>query len=887
MDRKADTPKPATVYLKDYQPPAWRIDTVELEFDLDPEATRVHSRLHFRRSPDAAAEAPLHLDGEDLELLGIALDGEPLAVERYRLSEAGLELDGLPETGVLELQTRIHPAANTELSGLYTSSGNFCTQCEAEGFRRITFYPDRPDVMARFTTTLRADKAATPVLLSNGNPVASGDLEDGRHFVTWEDPFPKPCYLFALVAGDLGWIRDRFKTRSGREVDLYIYVQKHNLDKCDHAMASLKHAMRWDEEVYGREYDLDRYMIVAVDDFNMGAMENKGLNIFNSRYVLARPDTATDADYQNIESVIGHEYFHNWSGNRVTCRDWFQLSLKEGFTVFRDQEFSSDMNSRGVQRIGDVNILRTHQFREDAGPMAHPVKPDHYVAIDNFYTVTVYNKGAEVVRMLHTLLGPAGFRRGCDLYFERHDGQAVTTDDFVNAMEAATGVSLQQFRRWYDQAGTPELEVERRYDPQARTYALTLRQHCPPTPGQPLKHPFHIPVAMGLLDGEGRALPLRLYGEGAAVGETRVLELCREEETFVFQDIPAEPVPVLLRGFSAPVKLALDYTDAELALLSAHERDPFCRWEAGQTLARRLLLTHPPQALDADTARPLIETARRTLADTALDPALRALALTLPAEGYLAEFVDPIEPEQLHAARQALRLTLSRALRPELEACYAQLTETGAYSPDAASAGRRRLRNLCLSYLIACEDQPAYQLALRQYEQAGNMTDSLAALQALVNSDCPQREAVLEDFYSRWQHDTLVVDKWLSLQATAARADTLERVQALTGHPAFSLSNPNKVYALLRAFAQGNPVGFHQASGAGYRFIGEQIRTLDGRNPQVASRLAAAFTDWRRYNPTRQAGMRTELEKMRDAAGVSRDLYEIAARSLGDDTGAD
>ena len=880
MDRKADTPKPATVHLKDYRPPAWQIETVELDFELDPEATRVQSRLQFRRAPEAAPDTPLHLDGEALELISIALDGVPLAQAHYRLSETGLDISDLPETGTLEIETRINPAANTELSGLYTSSGNFCTQCEAEGFRRITFYPDRPDVMARFTTRIIADRAALPVLLSNGNPVAAGELDDGRHYVTWQDPFPKPCYLFALVAGELGWIEDRFTTRSGREVELYIYVQKHNLDKCDHAMASLKQAMRWDEAVYGREYDLDRYMIVAVDDFNMGAMENKGLNIFNSRFVLARPDTATDSDYQNIEGVIGHEYFHNWSGNRVTCRDWFQLSLKEGFTVFRDQEFSSDMNSRGVQRIGDVNILRTHQFREDAGPMAHPVKPDHYVAVDNFYTVTVYNNGAEVVRMLHTLLGGEAFRRGCDLYFERHDGQAVTTDDFVNAMEAANDISLQQFRRWYEQAGTPELEVERDYDPQAQTCALTLRQQCPPTPGQPDKEPFHIPVAMGLRDGEGRALPLRLYGEAQAAGESRVLELCQAEETFVFQDIPVEPVPVLLHGFSAPVKLALEYTDGELALLSAHEDDAFCRWEAGQILARRILLGHLPEAISGDSAAPLIQAARHTLNATDLDPALRAQALTLPAEGYLAEFTDPIDPQRLHAAREALRRSLATALQADWEAWYGRLAETGAYTPDAASAGRRRLRNLCLNYLIAREDETGYRLALQQYETAGNMTDSLAALQALVNSDCPQREAALEDFYRRWQQDTLVVDKWLSLQATAARADTLERVQALTGHPAYNASNPNKIYALLRAFAQGNPVAFHAESGAGYRFIGEQVRALDARNPQVASRLASAFTDWRRYNAARQAGMRAELEAMRDTAGVSRDLYEIATRSL-------
>ncbi len=650
---------PQTIRLADYRPPAYAIDHVDLHFALDPETTRVTSRLKIRRLREGE---PLRLDGHYLELISVAVDGRPLETGEYQRDNHSLTLADLPDACELEIITDIHPAANTSLGGLYTSGGNFCTQCEAEEFRKITHYLDRPDVMARFTTTLVADKAGYPVLLSNGNLIASGELDDGRHWAKWEDPFPKPSYLFALVAGDLARIEDTFTTMSGRRVDLHIYVQHHNIDKCEHAMRSLQKAMRWDEETYGREYDLDLYMIVAVDDFNMGAMENKGLNVFNSRYVLARPDTATDADYLGIESVIAHEYFHNWSGNRVTCRDWFQLSLKEGFTVFRDQEFSADMNSRGVQRIQDVNVLRTHQFREDAGPMAHPVRPDSYVEINNFYTVTVYNKGAEVVRMLAHLVGSEGFRKGTDLYFERHDGQAVTTDDFVRAIEDANNADFSQFRLWYSQAGTPQLKVSHRHDTGQQTLTLNITQTCAPTPGQSKKQPFHIPLTVGLLNAESNDLPLCLEGEGVPGTTTRVLHLREATQSFTFTDVPAGTVPSLLRGFSAPVKLEDDLGDEQRYFLMAHDSDPFSRWEAGQKMAVKTLMglvddIHAGRPLQLDEA--FSDAFARTLADDRLDPAFAALALGLPTENYLAEFIQPIGPQAIHEARDFLRRALA------------------------------------------------------------------------------------------------------------------------------------------------------------------------------------------------------------------------------------
>ena len=884
MDPTPDSRTPNAVHLSDYRPPAFLIERVDLHFDLGEEETRVDARLSFVRAAGTAADAPLVLQGEQVQLESLLLDGQSLPEGGYRLTAESLTIAQVPDRFELAIRTRLRPQDNTELSGLYKSSGNFCTQCEAQGFRRITYFPDRPDVMARYTTTLSADREAYPVLLSNGNLVAEGETPEGRHWARWEDPFPKPSYLFALVAGKLAWIEDEYVTASGRGVRLFLYVQAHNLDKCAHAMHSLKKAMHWDEEVYGREYDLERYMIVAVDDFNMGAMENKGLNIFNSKFVLARPDAATDGDYQNIEGVIGHEYFHNWSGNRVTCRDWFQLSLKEGFTVFRDQEFSADMTSRAVKRIQDVNLLRTHQFREDAGPMAHPVRPDSYVEINNFYTATVYNKGAEVVRMLRTLVGTDGFRRGTDLYFQRHDGQAVTTEDFVRAIEDANELRLQQFRHWYSQAGTPRVRVERRYDPVARTYALMLEQDCPATPGQPDKLPFHIPVAMALLDAAGKALPLRLYGEPDGASTERVLQLCETQDSFIFQDIAAEPVPSLLRGFSAPVRLEVDYSDAELAFLLANDDDPFSRWEAGQQLAVRLILElaaawqtrKEMQVPDA-----FVEAAAAVLNAQTLDPAFRALALSLPNETYLAEFMQIIDPDALHAARQFLRRYLAEALRPAWIGQYQGLRQSGEYRIDADSVGRRSLRNVCLGYLMESEDDgEALELCLAQFRNGDNMTDVLAAVTALAQRRDAVADRTLDEFYERWQADPLVVDKWLTVQATSRRPDTLERVRGLTLHSAFKYTNPNKVYALLRGFGQANPLRFHAPDGAGYRFFGEQIARVDALNPQVAARLVGALNDWRRYDEGRKLQMRQTLETLLDSTHISRDVREIACKAL-------
>ncbi len=884
MDLTSDSTRPSAIYLHDYQPPAFLIEKVDLSFDLGEEDTLVQSRLSVVRAAGTTADMPLVLQGEQLALEYITLDGLLLSAADYQVETDSLSINIVPERFELVIATRIRPQDNTELSGLYKSSGNFCTQCEAEGFRRITYFLDRPDVMARYTTTLSADRQRYPVLLSNGNLVESGETEDGRHWARWEDPFPKPSYLFALVAGTLAWIEDEFVTASGRKVQLFVYVQPHNLDMCDHAIQSLKKAMRWDEEVYCREYDLDCYMIVAVDDFNMGAMENKGLNVFNSKYVLARPDTATDMDYQNIEGVIGHEYFHNWSGNRVTCRDWFQLSLKEGFTVFRDQEFSADMTSRGVKRIQDVNLLRTHQFREDAGPMAHPIRPDSYVEINNFYTSTVYNKGAEVVRMLHTLLGVEGFRHGTDLYFQRHDGQAVTTEDFMCALEDANGVQLQQFRYWYSQAGTPVVRVDRHYNPVARTYAMTLQQACPATPGQQAKQPFHIHIAVALFDAQGQALPLLLFGESQPQGTERVLQLCQEQDSFVFQEIDAEPVPSLLRGFSAPVRLEMEYTDAELSLLLAHDTDPYSRWEAGQRLAVRLILNLADawsSKLEMQVPAFFVDAFAAVLNARDADPAFNALALTLPSETYLAEFMPVIDPQALHEARQYLRGHLAGQLKSVLLQTYHMQASTGPYQIDAESVGKRSLRNLCLAYLMELENDAAVMtLCQEQFRSGQNMTDVMAALTSLAQRNDPIADQCLAEFYDHWQQEPLVVDKWLSVQALSRRSDTLERVRALTGHPAFSLKNPNKVYALLRGFSQGNPARFHASDGAGYVFMGEKIAELDQINPQVAARLVGVFNDWRRYNDIRQAAQKNTLTKLRDNAKISKDVYEIVSKAL-------
>ncbi|QXE89752.1 aminopeptidase N [Geomonas subterranea] len=872
-----------TIHQKDYKVPDYLIDTVELAFDLDPEDTRVVSRLAVRSNHDRGEGVrPLVLDGEELTLLSLKLDGAELEEGAYRVDENSLVLAAPPGEFLLEIETRVHPKKNSALSGLYASGPMLCTQCEAEGFRRITYFTDRPDVMAVYTVTLRGDKAACPVLLANGNLVEKGDLPDGRHFAVWHDPFKKPSYLFAVVAGDLVHIADRFTTMSGREVRLEIYVEERNRDKCEHALRSLMSAMRWDEEQFGREYDLDTYMVVAVDDFNMGAMENKGLNVFNSRYVLASPESATDDDYQAIEEVIGHEYFHNWTGNRITCRDWFQLSLKEGLTIFRDQEFSADMQSRPVKRIADVRSLRSAQFSEDAGPLAHPVRPESYVEINNFYSMTVYHKGGEVIRMLQTLLGREAFRAGMDLYFERHDGQAVRVDEFVQAMADAGKRDLSQFMLWYDQAGTPVLTVSDDYRPDG-SYTLTVTQSCPPTPGQPEKKPFHIPLAMGLLDREGNELPLKLSWESEPAGKTRVLELRRETETFTFVGLKDRPVPSLLRNFSAPVKLVCPYSDDDLTLLMTNDSDPFVRWEAGQIQAVKLimeLIADIRGGREAQVPERFIESFRRLLSDDRQDRAFLAETLALPTESYLAEQMAVIDPDAIHQARELVRAAVGQRLGAELAAVRKACAPKAPYRPDDGLAGCRRLKNLSLSYLMAAGGQEAIDACIAQFKSADNMTDSLGALSPLANCACPEREEAFASFYQCWRGDRGVIDKWFSLQASSRLPDTMDRVLALLEHPDFDVRNPNRVRSLVGAFSQGNQVRFHDVSGRGYRFLGDQILRLNGINPQIAARMLTPFSRWRRFDPARQQLMKKELERILAEPGLARDVYELAAKSL-------
>jgi aminopeptidase N len=876
---------PKAIRREDYRVPNFLVESVDLVFDLGEERTTVRSRLAVRRNPDTAEpSAPLVLDGEELTLKELRLDGEPLGDNRYRLEPERLAIPDVPDRFELEVTTEIDPKANTKLSGLYISGGNFCTQCEAEGFRRITYFPDRPDVMARYTTTITADKARYPVLLSNGNPVGSGDAEGGRHWARWEDPFPKPSYLFALVAGDLAALEDSFTTRSGRTVALKIYVRAEDLDKCGHAMASLKKAMAWDEKVFGREYDLDLFMIVAVSDFNFGAMENKGLNIFNTKYILAKPQTATDADYLGIEGVVAHEYFHNWTGNRITCRDWFQLSLKEGLTVFRDQEFSADMNSRAVKRIADVRRLRAAQFPEDAGPTAHPVRPDSYIAIDNFYTPTVYEKGAEVIRMIHTLLGPRKFRAGMDLYFERHDGQAVTCEDFVKAMEDASGADLNRFRLWYAQAGTPELAVEERWDPASGALDLAVRQTVPPTPGQPQKRPMPVPLAVGLLGTGGRDLPVRLEGEAAAEPGTRVLTLSEAEERFRFIGLAERPALSLLRGFSAPARLKPQPRERLLRLF-AEDTDPFARWEAGQQLATSHLLQMTAAwraGGAAELDRDFISACGRILCDSRLDAAFRAEAVALPGEAYLLDQMQPADPEAVFAAREAARRAIAAALGDRLVELYEAHRERGPYRTDPDAMGRRALKNAALAYLAAPGGDPrGLDMTLAQFRSAGNMTDALAALSLLADRAEPAREAAFSEFYERWRDEPLVIDKWFALQAASRLPDTLQRVQRLLDHPAFTYATPNRVYALIANFGMGNPVRFHAPDGSGYRFIADQVLVLDPRNPQVASRLLTPLGRWRRQSQERQELMRRELQRILAEPNLSKHSFEIASKGLG------
>lgn len=878
---KTETPKP--IYLKDYCTPAYLVDNIDLEFDLDGEKNRVCSSQKIRLNPDRQGEEePFILFGRELELEKLVLDGRILSADEYSVDDEQLCIESVPREFTLEVVTIIAPVNNTSLEGLYLSSGNFCTQCEAQGFRKITYYPDRPDVMAKFTTRIVADKAAYPVLLSNGNLLEEGELDGGRHYALWEDPFPKPSYLFALVAGDLVCIEDNYKTMSGREVLLQIFVEARNQEYCAHAMQSLKKSMAWDEEVFGLEYDLDRYMIVAVDDFNMGAMENKGLNVFNSKYVLAHPDTATDADFLGVEEVIGHEYFHNWTGNRVTCRDWFQLSLKEGLTVFRDQEFSADMNSAAVKRIDDVRVLRQSQFPEDAGPMAHPIRPASYVEINNFYTVTVYNKGGEVIRMLQTLLGKEKFVEGVQLYLQRHDGQAVTTDDFVAAMEDAAGIDLQQFRRWYGQAGTPKVTIEQEYDSDQKVLSLRLSQECPPTPEQSAKKPFHIPVAVGLLDQFGHDIPIRLEGEVSAGETTRVLELTQAEQTFRLIDVQTKPVLSALRNFSAPVRLESESIPADLAFRLAHDSDPFNRWEAGQLLAQKELLRllsdwHNGQI--SALSPQFVAAWCKALADRHADMSLLSQLLSLPGEQYLAEQMDEIDPEAIRQVRNRARRQLALESRNLLLERYHECSSDGAYSLQPEAIGRRSLRSFCLNSLMLLEDADVSQLCLDQYRQADNMTDRLSAFAALSDSQLDERQSILDDFFTRWEAHPLVIDKWFMLQALSHRETVFEEVEALLQHPAFTLQNPNRIRSLLGSFAGGNLAGFNRADGAGYRLLIDQILTLDAMNPQVAARLAGPFSRWKRLEPKRRELMKQQLERLQGEK-LSRDLYEIVSKSL-------
>jgi aminopeptidase N len=870
--------KAATIYRNSYTMFDYIVEQVDLEFQLFDERTVVLAKGRYLRNPESDTKNPsLLLFGEKLELLSVKINDIKLKEEEYQLDDKTLQLDQLPEKFSLEITTVIYPAQNTSLEGLYRSSGNYCTQCEAEGFRKITYYPDRPDVLSRFTTRIEADRAACPVMLSNGNLIEKGDLAENRHFAVWEDPFPKPSYLFALVAGKLVSIDDEFVTQGGRIIELKIFVEERNKDKCDHAMLSLKKSMRWDEEIFGLEYDLDTFMIVAVDDFNMGAMENKGLNIFNSKYVLSTPETATDQDYLGIEGVIAHEYFHNWTGNRVTCRDWFQLSLKEGLTVFRDQEFSSDMNSRSVQRIDDVRILKNFQFKEDGGPMAHPVRPDSYQEINNFYTATVYNKGAEVIRMMHTLLGPELFRQGIDLYFERHDGQAVTCDDFAAAMSDASGIDLEQFKNWYSQAGTPVLRVKGEWDKATEEYKLLVRQNCPDTPGQVAKKPFHMPIIVGLMGADGSDLLDKHQGSD-------ILQLREQEQLFTFLNIKEQPVVSFLRDFSAPVRVESFHTREELSLLSRTDSNLFNRWDSATRLAGEVIL-EIAEKLKKNQAPSIeelyLDAVSGSLKGRIEDPALLALSLQLPSETTLAQEMDIVDPDALYDARRLVKSELASRNKEQFIAIFHGNKESGTYDITPEAIGRRSLKNVSLSYLMALKPltEEIQNLCYVQYKQATNMTDAIAALSNLVNVDSEIRKDALEDFYKKWVNDPLVLDKWFILQAMSTLEGTLGKVEQLLNNPSFSIENPNKVRSLIGVFCSGNHVRFHEKSGAGYRFLGDRIEELNSINPQIAARLVSPLINWRRYDTERQRLMQQELDRILAIKDLSSDVYEIASKS--------
>ena len=897
------------IHRLDYAPPAYWIDTVDLAFDLDPVKTRVLNKMRLRRNP-AVAPQPLRLDGEELNLARVLVNG---AGTSFKMEGGQLVLENLPEGDApfeLEIFTTCAPAKNTQLSGLYVSGDTFFTQCEAEGFRRITYFLDRPDVMASYTVTLRADKVAYPVLLSNGNLVDSGALEDGpngpRHFAKWVDPHKKPCYLFALVAGKLVAREQKIKSRAGREHLLQVYVRPGDLEKTEHAMNSLMASIAWDEARFGLSLDLDRFMIVATSDFNMGAMENKGLNVFNTKFVLASQSTATDVDFANIESVVGHEYFHNWTGNRVTCRDWFQLSLKEGLTVFRDQEFSMDMagsaSARAVKRIEDVRVLRTVQFPEDAGPMAHPVRPDSYVEINNFYTVTIYEKGAEVVRMQHNLVGREGFARGMKLYFERHDGQAVTCDDFAQAIADANPGSelanrLEPFKRWYSQAGTPRVRAEGHYDAAARSYTLTLTQSCPHTPGQAEKQPFVIPVTLGLLAPDGTALPLQLAGEAAPGATERTVVLAEPQLTLTFVHLDSAPVPSLLRGFSAPVVLDCAYSDAELLTLLAHDSDAFNRWEAGQRLALRFAINAIAGSADQESAgaeKPLqpafVQAMREVLRHPQLDAAFKELVLTLPSEAYIAEQLDVVDPQRIHAVREAMRAQLADELQADWAWAWEEHQDCGAYRPDAVSTGRRALAGMALSMLCLAARTSGDTVwpgkTYQRFKTATNMTDRFNALSALVSSGHELAQPALARFHALFKDEALVIDKWFALQASAPDrgGDVLPAVRQLMKHPQFSLKNPNRARSVIFSYCSANPGAFHRADAAGYVFWADRVLELDALNPQVAARLSRALDRWRKLAEPYRTAAREAIARVAAKTDLSNDVREVVTRALADGT---
>ncbi|TNY97167.1 aminopeptidase N [Vibrio parahaemolyticus] len=862
---------PQAKYRKDYQAPSHTITDIDLTFDLYDNDTIVTALSKVVQKGESTT---LELDGEGLELRSVKVNGEDWA--HHEVKEASLVLSDLPAEFELEIITKIDPEANTALEGLYKSGGAFCTQCEAEGFRRITYYLDRPDVLAKYTTKVIADKATYPYLLSNGNRIAQGEAENGRHWVQWQDPHPKPAYLFALVAGDFDVLRDKYTTMSGRNVDLEIFVDKGNLDRAGHAMTSLINSMKWDEERFGLEYDLDIYMIVAVDFFNMGAMENKGLNIFNSKFVLANDQTATDRDYLGIEAVIGHEYFHNWTGNRVTCRDWFQLSLKEGLTVFRDQEFSSDLGSRAVNRIDNVRIIRGPQFAEDASPMSHPIRPDKVIEMNNFYTLTVYEKGSEVIRMYHTLLGEEGFQKGMKLYFERHDGTAATCEDFVSAMEDATGVDLKQFRLWYSQSGTPTLRVNSEYNAEAKTYALTVEQFTEATQDQAEKQALHIPFDIELYDSKGQIIPLIINGESVH----NVLDIKQDKQTFVFENVAEQPVPSLLREFSAPVKLKYDYSDAELIFLMKHATNDFARWDASQMLLAKYIrqnVNNVQTGSEVQLSEDLIDAFRGVLLDENLEPAFIAQVFSLPSINEITGWYKQIDVDAVDTVLNSITVSLSAALEDELSATYHTLKQA-EYTIDHAAIGKRALRNQCLQFLAHTDK--GNTLVKAQYEAANNMTDTIAAMSAANSAQLECREELMADYSDKWKHDGLVMDKWFALQGTNPAEDALEKVKATMNHEAFSLKNPNRTRSLIGSFLSANPVRFHDKSGSGYQFAGDILRQLNDSNPQVASRMIDPLLKFRKYDEARQAMIRAELEKLKAMDNLAKDLFEKVTKAL-------